>query len=103
MFEGCGAHRDPTVIQDVGIEAGPVDQLLDDPRPRQLLQAQARLAQLDTQTLDLTDPKRLPTKSLSRTPRTTTCQRDRAPVRPTLSSTSASIRVSASPGAAPFW
>ena len=51
------AHRDPTVVEDVGGEPGPVDQLLDDPRPRQLLQVQARLAQLDPQALDLADPK----------------------------------------------
>ena len=41
------AHRDLTVVEDVGIEPGPVDQLLDDPRPCQLLQVQARLTQLD--------------------------------------------------------
>jgi len=91
------AHRDVTVVEDVGVEPGPMDQLLDDPRPRQLLQVQARLAQLDPQALDLTDPKRLPTRSLSRTPRSTTCRRDWAPLRPTLSSPSASIRVRAWP------
>src|SRR6266496_1130410 len=45
--------------------------------------------------------KRLPTRSFTRTPRTTTWRRDSAPVRPTSSSTSASISVSAWPGSAP--
>jgi hypothetical protein len=51
------AHRDPSVVEDVGVEPGPVDQLLDDPWPCQLLQVQARLAQLHPKALDLTDPK----------------------------------------------
>src|SRR5215831_15895051 len=42
---------------------------------------------------------RLPIRSFSRTPRTTTWRRDWAPVRPTSSRTSASISVSALPGA----
>ena len=44
---------------------------------------------------------RLPTRSLTPVPRTTTWRRDCAPVRPTSSSASASTRVSASPEAAP--
>ena len=60
------AHRDPTVVEDVGIEPGPVDQLLDDPRPRQLLQVQARLAQLDPEALNVTDPKALANKMTER-------------------------------------
>src|SRR5215469_3807641 len=44
---------------------------------------------------------RLPTRSLSRTPRTTTWRRACAPVSPTSSSASASISVSAWPGFAP--
>src|SRR4029078_7461157 len=53
------AHRDPTVVEDVGIEPGPGDQLLEYSRSRQLLQVQARLAQLDPQALNVTDPKAL--------------------------------------------
>ena len=36
-----------------------MDQLLDDPRPRQLLQVQGGLTQLHTQALDATDPRAL--------------------------------------------
>ena len=40
------AHRDPTIVEDVRVEPAPGDQFLDDPRPCQLLQVPARLAQL---------------------------------------------------------
>ena len=86
------AHRNATVVEDVSIEPGPVDQLLDDPRPCQLLQVQARLAQLDPEELDVTDPKALADQVLSRTPRTITWRRDWAPVEADACSTSASIR-----------
>jgi hypothetical protein len=50
-------NADLAVGQDVGIEPAAVDEILDDPRPRQLLQMQARLAQLDAGTLDTPDPE----------------------------------------------
>src|SRR4051812_22422646 len=64
---GCGssdgdvvADADRAVVQDVRVQAGAVDHLLDDPRPRERLQVGARLAELDAEALDLADAEALP-------------------------------------------
>ena len=46
--------------EDVGVEAAAVDELVDDPGPRQRLQVEARLAELDADALDLADAEALP-------------------------------------------
>jgi hypothetical protein len=51
------ADGDPAVVEDVRVEPAAVEQLLDDPRPRHLLQMQARLADLDAKALDFADPE----------------------------------------------
>jgi hypothetical protein len=53
------ADGDPAVVQDVGVEPAAMDQLLDDPRPRHLLKVSARLADLDTEALDVAHPEAL--------------------------------------------
>lgn len=56
----CGnrvTNGDLAISQDVGVEPAAVDEFLDDPRPRHLLQMQARLAEFDAETLDISDPK----------------------------------------------
>src|SRR5262249_33719910 len=53
------ANGDRPVGQDVRVDPGPVNQLLDDSGPRQLLQVKARLAELDAETLDLADSETL--------------------------------------------
>jgi len=51
------AHADLAIGQDVGIEPAAVDEVLDDPRPGQPLQMQARLAEFDAGALDIADPE----------------------------------------------
>src|SRR5262249_14432045 len=53
------ADRDRAVGEDVGVDAGAMDELLDDPRPRHLLQVEARLAELDAVALDRPDEEAL--------------------------------------------
>ena len=50
-------NADLPIGEDVGVEPAAVDQVLDDPGPRQLLQMQARLAQLDARALNVPDPE----------------------------------------------
>ena len=95
------AHRDRPRVEDVGVQPAAVEEVIDDPGPGQRLQVKARLAELDALASTSPTKKRLPTRSLSRTPRTTTWRRDSGPLRPTSSSTSASISVIAPPGRAP--
>src|SRR6185503_11761865 len=49
------ADGDRPVREDVGVDPGPVGELLDDPRARHRLQVQAGLAELDAVALDLAD------------------------------------------------
>jgi hypothetical protein len=51
------AHADLAIGQDVGVEPAAVDEILDDPGPGQLLEMQARLAEFDVGTLDISDPE----------------------------------------------
>jgi len=51
------AHADDATHEDVGIDSGPMSELLDDPLPGHLLQMPTRLAELDTETYDLADPE----------------------------------------------
>src|SRR5882724_9525153 len=51
------AYADLAIYQDVGVEPAAVDEVLDDPRPGQLLQMQARLAEFDTGAHDIADPE----------------------------------------------
>ncbi len=51
------AHADLAISQDVGVEPAAMDEVLDDPRPGQLLQMQARLAEFDADALDIADPE----------------------------------------------
>src|SRR5262245_27187811 len=53
------ADRDPAVRDDVRVQAALVHELLDDPRPRQLLQVQTGLADHDAVALDLADAEPL--------------------------------------------
>jgi hypothetical protein len=46
---------DDAADEDVGIDPGAMGELLDDPRPRHLLQMTARLAELHTEALHLAD------------------------------------------------
>src|SRR5262250_769213 len=96
--EDVVAYVDLAIGQDVGVEPAAVDQVLDDPRPGQLLQMQARLAQFDAGALDLADPEPPADQIIEPHPRPATWRRDCAPVKPTSSSASASIKVSAWPG-----
>ena len=54
-LSGCNpvAYADLAIGQDVGVEPAAVDEVLDDPRPGQLLQMQARLAEFDARALDI--------------------------------------------------
>src|SRR5262249_61036465 len=45
--------------EDVGVEAGGVEEVVDDAGPRERLQVQARLAELDTEALDGADHEAL--------------------------------------------
>src|SRR4051812_26978823 len=51
------ADADDATHENVGIDACPMSQLLDDPGPGHLLQVPTRLAELDTEALDLADPE----------------------------------------------
>jgi hypothetical protein len=51
------AEADDAAHEDVGIDPCPMSELLDDPRPRHLLQMPTRLAELHTEALDLADPE----------------------------------------------
>jgi hypothetical protein len=51
------AEADDAANEDVGIDPCPMSELLDDPRPRHLLQMPTRLAELHTEALDLADPE----------------------------------------------
>ena len=51
------ADADDATHEDVGIDPCPMSELLDDPRPRHLLQMSTRLAELHTEALDLADPE----------------------------------------------
>src|SRR4051812_35030537 len=51
------ADADDATHEDVGIDASPMSQLLDDPRPSHVLQMPTRLAELYTEALDLADPE----------------------------------------------
>ncbi len=51
------ADADDATHEDVGIDPSSMSQLLDDPRPRHLLQMPTRLAELYTEALDLADPE----------------------------------------------
>src|SRR5262245_18476298 len=53
------ADRDPAVRDDVRVQAALVHELLDDPRPRQLLQVQTGLADHDAVAFDLADAEPL--------------------------------------------
>src|SRR6185503_2169099 len=54
------ADGDRAVREDVRVEPRAVDELLDDPRPRHLLEVEARLAEHDAVALDRADPELLP-------------------------------------------
>jgi hypothetical protein len=51
------ADADDATHEDVGVDPCPMSELLDDPRPRHLLQMQTRLAELYTEAFDLADPE----------------------------------------------
>jgi hypothetical protein len=51
------ADADLTIGQNVGVESASVNEVLDDPRSCHLLEMQARLAQLDSDALDIADPE----------------------------------------------
>ena len=53
------AEADDAAHEDVGVDPGPMGELLDDPRPRHLFQVPARLAELHAEALDLADPEAL--------------------------------------------
>ena len=57
-------NADDAADEDVGVDSGPVGELLDDPRSRHLLEMPARLAELHAEALDLTDAKALPYKGV---------------------------------------
>jgi hypothetical protein len=57
---------DGAVGEDVGVQAGAMGQLLDDPRPRQRLKVGARLAQLDAVTDDVADAELPPDELVQR-------------------------------------
>jgi hypothetical protein len=48
---------DDTADEDVGVDSGPVGELLDDPRSGHLLEVPTRLAKLHAEALDLADEK----------------------------------------------
>ncbi len=48
-------EADDTADEDVGVDSGPVGELLDDPRPRHLLQMTTWFAELDSEALHLAD------------------------------------------------
>src|SRR4029077_1337655 len=48
------ADRDRPRADDVGVEAAPVEKVVDDPRPREPLEVEAGLADLDALAFDLT-------------------------------------------------
>ena len=50
------AHENRSVGQDVRVQSVAVDEILDDARPGEALQVQARLADLDADALDVADP-----------------------------------------------
>jgi len=51
------AYADLAIGQDVGVEPAALDEVLDDPRPGQLLQMPTRLAEFDAGALDVADPE----------------------------------------------
>jgi len=53
------ADADDATHEDVRIDPCPMGELLDDPRPRHLLEMPTGLAELHTETLDLADPEAL--------------------------------------------
>ena len=53
------ANADDAADQDVGVDAGPMGELLDDPRSRPLLEMAAGLAELDAEAFDLADAEAL--------------------------------------------
>src|SRR5947207_2935857 len=53
------ADGDPAVVEDVRVEPTPVKKILDDPRPRHLLQVAARLTDHDAEALHLAHPEAL--------------------------------------------
>src|SRR5207253_6225341 len=55
---------DDTADEDVGVDSGPVGELLDDPRSRHLLEMPTRLAELHAEALDLADAKAFANKGV---------------------------------------